>query len=89
MTHTERQIPDKQDVAMFRIGFRSAVEMAERMARRDLRVDLAKKCGYVPAWQRGRWTVADQLADILKEICAADGDRGAKEPHEHVGPGGE
>lgn len=43
-------------------GFRDAIKMAQDIARRDLRVDLAKNCGYVPSWQKGRWMVADELA---------------------------
>lgn len=52
---SERQLPDQQDVAMFRLGFRSALEMCERMARS------------VPGWQRGRRKLADEFAAILKQ----------------------
>lgn len=43
-------------------GFRAAIRIAWNIARRDLRGNLAKNYGHVPAWQKGRWMVADELA---------------------------
>lgn len=65
-----RGLPDDQDVAMYRLGFENALQMAHDAARRDHRNEMAKGCGYVPGWQRGRWMIADELAAHLKEIEA-------------------
>lgn len=45
-------------------GFRAAIRIAWNIARRDLRSNLAKNYGYVPAWQKGRWMVADELSAL-------------------------
>jgi hypothetical protein len=52
-------------------GFLEGLRMAERLARRDYRVDLAREWGVVPGWQQGRWGVADQLQQGIEQIEAA------------------
>lgn len=75
MTHR----PPDERVSMYRLGFKTALEMCENLARRDQRVELAKSCGYVPGWQKGRWMVADDIAARIKVIEAdADGEAADK-----------
>jgi hypothetical protein len=62
-----RKLPDAQDAEAFGFGFDTALEMVEQMARADHRNDLAKKCGYVPGWQKGRWMIADSIAEIRRQ----------------------
>jgi hypothetical protein len=70
-----RPLPDAQDAAAFRMGFDAALGAVERMARRDCRVALAKSCGYVPGWQKGRWMVADAVAELIRQRALSSEER--------------
>lgn len=54
-------------------GILEGLREAEKIARLDLRVDIAKDCGYEPSWQKGRWMVADELSDLIGKLVRDDG----------------
>ncbi len=52
----------------FQQGMLEGLHAAERIARTDMRIDLAKDCGYEPGWQKGRWMVADDIAALIAKL---------------------